>query len=473
MVTTLKIGFAGTTQSNFDGDKQGTFQKSVNALRLLASQMGFRLYVYGELLINGEDAAKARKAMQTENVDFLLLQTTTFAAGDIITTLAKADMKLGLWALPEMSRKDSIFVNSRNSFCGVNMYASIVANYLKEHQIKTKWFYGYGDDPWFIERLGVTVRALTAIKRMRQAKVALVGGIAPFFNDLYFDERLGEKLLGVEIMRGHEFSEIEARAKGYSAAEIAGSAEELGTGYCACDASPQNLEIHARYYKAYTDFCAEYGYSALAVGCWPQMGDQSGGLSCSVVGKLNQNGIPAACEGDLPGAVSMLFQQYVTQSVTTLMDLSDLDEADQSVLMWHCGPSSPCLGCSPALTYSYQPDGKGGVKKLGLIHDMVFKPQHVTFMRFTGEWDRMFLADGDIMDTQKESPSGSRGWVNNLRIARKNVTVRDFVNTILVKGFQHHYPMVAGDYTREMMEAAAWLCLQVMEPVAYEDYLQV
>jgi len=77
------------------------------------------------------------------------------------------------------------------------------------------------------------------------------------------------------------------------------------------------------------------------------------------------------------------------------------------------------------------------------------------------------------MDTQKESPSGSRGWVNNLRIARKDVTVRDFVNTILVKGFQHHYPMVAGDYTREMMEAAAWLCLQVMEPVAYEDYLQV
>ena len=305
--------------------------------------------------------------------------------------------------------------------------------------------------------------------------MALVGGIAPGFNDLYFDERIAEKRLGVEIQRNHEFSEIKQRALSYKEAELEEDARTVCSGYTAAsDASRQSLEVHVRFFKAYKDFCREYGYEALGVSCWPKMQDEMQSLSCSVIGRLNEHGIPAACEGDLPGAISMLFLSYLTQTPATLMDLSGIDEADQSVLMWHCGPSPKCYanGCGVCLTYSHQPTKDGAIKKTGLIHDMVFAPEHATFMRITGEWDTMFLCDGDFDGSGKDSPVGSRGWLANLRLNRESISVRDFLNTLMVRGFQHHYPMMAGDVTSELMEAASWLGLGMLQPVAYQDYLQ-
>jgi len=469
----FKIGLIGVTQANFQGNKHHIFEQSVKSLNQMAEELKYDLYVYPNFVITGEEAVKAKKAVEAEKVDFLLIQSTTFAAGEIIIQLARTDAYLGLWAIPETSFKGSNFVDSTNSFCGVNMYGSIIANYLKEYSIKYKWFYGYADNELFHRRFKISVKALTAIKKLKNSKVALIGGIAPGFNDLYFDERVGQKRLGIEIQRNHEFSEIQQRAHSYSTSEVEAVLGTINCGYACCsDASSEGMEIHARYYKAYLDFSREYGYDALGVSCWPKIQEEC--LACSIIGKLNRNGIPAACEGDLPGAVSMLFQKYIAEQSTTLMDLSGMDEEDQTVLMWHCGPSPEDYADSrgTALTYSYQPTDPENVKKVGLIHDMVFKPQPVTFMRFTGEWDRMFLLDGKVIDRPKDSPNGSRGWIGNLRLNRREISVRNLMNTILVQGFQHHYPMMAGDITEELMEAAAWLDLKMMEEVSYENYLQ-
>lgn len=476
----LKIGFAGSSQTNFGGGAAGGKEKlfcdSADELRLLAKEMDFSLYVYPGTMVTGEDAARAKAVFEKEHVDFLLIQTTTFSAGEVILELAKINAALGIWALPEPSAKGSIFINSINSFCGLNMFGGIIYSYLKDYDIKYKWFYGNPRDELFLKRFRITVRALAAIKQMRRSKVALVGGIAPGFNDLYSDERLAQKRLGVTINRGHEFSEIKQRAAAYSSEELESVQTEALGGYGnTAEASQGNLDIHIRYYKAYSDFCREYGYDAIAVSCWPKMQDELDGLSCSVVGKLNQNGIPAACEGDLPGAVSMLMQKYLAEYPPTLMDLSGLNEEDQTVLLWHCGPAPECYTCEngASLKYSVQPAGTEETKTIGLISDMVFSAQPVTVMRFTGEWDSMFLLDGHVVPEQKDSPEGSRGWVGGLRLNRRSITVRDLINTILVKGFQHHYPLVTGDITEELMEVAAWLGLKPLEAVAYENYLQI
>lgn len=479
MKNKLKIGLVGSVQANFGGAAAGgqnkIFNRGVEGLKQLSGKLGFELYVYPELLVTGDDAIKAKKVLETEGVDFLLHQITTFSAGDVIINLAKINAFLGLWALPEPASKGNIFADSINSFCGINMYSSIIANYLKEYSIKYKWFYGNTEDEMFLNRFSVSVKALTAVKKMRNSKVALIGGIAPYFNDLYFDERLGQKRLGVNIQRNHEFSEIKQRAISYKNTDIEDSMELMTSGYKDISAaSKESLNTHARFYKAYMEFCKEYKYDALGISCWPKMQDELEGLSCSIIGKLNQNGIPAACEGDLPGAVSMLLQKYITEDATTLMDLSGLDENDQTVFMWHCGPSPECYAnCDGAcLSYTYQPTAAGTIRKIGLIADMVFKPQQVTFMRITGEWDKMFLLDGKIIDKAKESVGGSRGWVGDLRLNRRSISVRDLTNTILVQGMQHHYPMMSGDITEELLEVAAWLDIKPVEAVEYRNYLQ-
>jgi L-fucose isomerase-like protein len=369
----------------------------------------------------------------------------------------------------------SIFLNSINSFCGLNMFSSILINYVKD--IKHKWFYGETDDDTFIKRFEVTVKALKAIKNLRASKIALVGGIAPGFNDLYFDERLGQKRFGIKIERGHEFSEISLRAEAYSTTETERFIQDNASDkFFLGEASGKNIETHYRYFNAYKDFADDYGYDALAISCWPQMAGQTEAYSCSIVGKLNQNGIVAACEGDLPGAVSMLLQKYIIDGPTTLMDLSGWDEKDQSILMWHCGPTAECYADKngACLKYCHQPVPDSEDHNVtGMITNMVFKTGPVTFTRITGEWDGLFLLDGKVAEKQKESPEGSRAWIEKLRLNRNEINTRDLMNTILVRGMQHHYAMAAGDITEELLEVAAWLGLMPMEAVAYENYLQV
>ena len=96
----------------------------------------------------------------------------------------------------------------------------------------------------------------------------MVGGIAPEFNELYFDERLGEKRLGVNIQRNHEFSEIKQRALSYKASELE-ETKKLVTCGCCCisDEAKKDIEQYARIYKAHKDFADEYNYEALVISC--------------------------------------------------------------------------------------------------------------------------------------------------------------------------------------------------------------
>jgi len=300
----FKIGLIGLDQICFTGDKRAEYERAKKELSGLQQKLGFTLAAYENTIITRAQAEEAVVFFKNARVDFLLIQNASFAAGETILPLAKMGLPLGLWSIPEPAAKG---VLPLNSFCGVNMYASIVTNYLKEHRIKYKYFHGYASSARFIERLSVTVKALDSIKQLRGAKVALIGGIAPGFNDLYFDERVIEKKLGVNIQRNHEYGEIRDRAVSYSQEEIAPYITECLSGYSStCEGAEHNIITNARFLKAYEDFAAENKYDALAISCWPKIQAEFMTCACHSVAKLNQLGIPAACEADIPGALGML-----------------------------------------------------------------------------------------------------------------------------------------------------------------------
>ena len=475
-MTKLKIGLVGTSQLSFPGDKEARFRRSLEGLRTLSKELDFELYIINETVISEDQAERAVNQCERNDVDFLLVQCTSYSAGALAPIFAKSSMYLGLWAIPEEAHEG---VLPFNSFCSINMFSSIIGHYCKEYKIPFKWFYGNVEDKLFNNRFSVTVKALTALKNLRKSKIALIGGIAPGFNDLYFDERIIEKTFkGLKINRLHEFSEIKDRALSYRSEEIGSIAakmfEEANSIH---PKSKSMIETNARMYKAYKDFIAEYGYDALAVSCWPKFQTDFQFAVCSVVAQLNDDGIAVACEGDLPSAVSMLMMQYLANSPAMLMDLSEFDENDETVLMWHCGPASKSFmnknGYSLGVNYHGLPHINGQEPSCcGIVRDMVFKPGHVTISRITGEGDKLFLAEGDFIDYEKKSFLGSRGWIGNLKLNRETISVLDFVNTILVRRFQHHYPVAAGDFSKEIMEIASWLKMPLISKAKYQDYMQ-
>jgi L-fucose isomerase-like protein len=305
--------------------------------------------------------------------------------------------------------------------------------------------------------------------------------VAPGFDDLYFDERaLLRRFDGLKYRRLHEIREITNQAKAYSDQDIRPELDQMkAQAKGAIPAALDMLATNARVYKAFRDFLDKNDYDALAVSCWPhfQQTFERPFSVCAVVGQLNDDGVATACEGDGLSAVSMLTLQYIARDTAMLMDLSAFDEQDGTVLMWHCGPAASCFAGKGGYTlggnYSGTPHQKGRPPSCcGVARDMVFGPGPVTVARLAGEVDRMFLAEGDFIQGPKKSFHGSRGWMGNLSLNREPIAVRDFVNTVLARKFSHHFPIVKGDWGREVMELRGWLGLAAVERMPYQDFLQ-
>jgi L-fucose isomerase-like protein len=473
---TIKIALLGLSQLSFSGDKVGRFNKCAKDLKNYLRDLNTELYIYAKTVITPEDAYESLKALEYEKPDFLLVQCTSFSQGLLAQIYAKSGYPLGWWGISEKTMDEAIRFNS---FCSINMYQAIVRTYFNEEQIPIKWYFGEVDDIFFKPRLEITIHSLRAIKRLNTAKVALIGGIAPGFNDLFFDER---KLIrcfpGLQYNRLHEFSEIADRAKNYKESEINDIAEAIDSKAkkTVDSAKPYRL-LNARFIKAYREFVKENRYDALAISCWPKFQTEFDYSVCSVVGMLNDDCIPTACEGDVYGAVSMLMLQEIAGQPSMLMDLSDFDVKDETVLMWHCGPAASNYakeGYNLDVNYT----GKLHTKECplnccGVTRDMVFKPGEVTIGRFAGECDQLFVAGGSFIEGNKHSHIGSRGWLGSIELANQPIGALDIINTILAYGFSHHYPIVSGKYQAVLIEIAAWLKMSLIEKCGYEPWLQI
>ena len=112
----LKVGLVGLMQLNFRGDKVRQYRRSTEELEELSHELGFDFYAKKDGVVSTEDAEEAVKEIEDNNVDFLLLQNSSFASGYLIQTLARADAYIGLWAVPEPTKKGPLPLNSFSMF---------------------------------------------------------------------------------------------------------------------------------------------------------------------------------------------------------------------------------------------------------------------------------------------------------------------------------------------------------------------
>jgi len=151
----LKIGLLGLIQLNYRGNKQEVYNRSIEGLEALSKEMDFDFYYRKDFVVTKADAIEAKKEMEREAVDLLLIQSTSFSSGVLIQELAQFSGNIGLWAVPESTKSGPLPLNS---FCNMNLNMSELDRFMFYLNKDAKWFYGYPDDELFRRRFEVTVR---------------------------------------------------------------------------------------------------------------------------------------------------------------------------------------------------------------------------------------------------------------------------------------------------------------------------
>ena len=466
----LKVGLVGMYYPNFAAEEYGVYPQAVAGLEALSAEWGFELVAMQAGIQTVEQAEAAQRELEDAAVDLILVQVSSFALGELLIPFARMSLPLGLWGVPEPSLEG---VLPLNSLTALNMFASILRVHLPDRETPFKWFYGQAEDARFRRRLHLTVRALTALKRLRGTRIALVGEIAPSFYNLAYDAQRFEERLGVTIEQ-IPLREAFQRARSYDAGDVAALAEQLAP---MADPALESKWItsSASIALALRDLSDEAGSEAIALRCWPEFQTEMEGIGpCAAVGWLNETGLPTSCEGDVVGAISMLALRHLSEAATTMMDMVAVKD-DTAIHLWHCGPTAPSLAGPEGARLVHHPtldrDKPADSPRSGAAVDLRLARGPATVMRFSGAADEAFLLSGDVVDGPSAGYAGSRGWIANMRIAAEPASVGDLLETMAYHGLPHHYPLALGDWTAALLELCAWLGIRTLPRIPYRDHL--
>lgn len=466
------IGLAGAVHPNMPGDDRAAYKRTIEEMRVLEEKLSFELIVFEKPIQSEEDGRGARAFLEENKADFSFMFCPSLPSGRAILPLLRINSYLGLWSIPEPTKSG---VLQLNSFCGLNMVGSIVANYYREYDIPFKWFYDYPSTEFFQERFKVTLSAMRAIKLLRNSRIGQVGKLADGFENMYTDERVLEKRFGVYLQTRHTVEDMVARAKSYEQGRVDTELKKIHS-EGACKVSSGEMDKVARLNLAFQDFVKENNYNALAIDCWTKFQEVYNVAVCNVLSRLNNTGIVASCEADIIATTTMLLFRGLNGKTPSLNDLVSLDEEDQSINLWHCGVAAGCWADSDGITWSehfnighydenHQWHGEG------VVADLQFKPGPVTIAAMNDDFDNLFIMTGDVM-ANKEAFYGSSGWVNNLKMNNEEISVKELINTISVNRISHHYTTAFGDLTNELYEFASWTKMNILDKVPYKPYLQ-
>ena len=471
----LRVGYIGTSISSYFAGEYNQRPRAIAGLEKLSEELDFELIAVHDEVMTEEGSSRAAAYLREQQIDFLLLQTAACSMGEQLLPLVKAAPRLGLWATPDPEQDGEIKLHSVVS---MSHFASILKRYLKHENIPFKWFYGHVESEQFRGRFAVTIRALTAVVNIESSRIGWIGNLSPGFNDMIFDERLLRSRLGIAVLP-HELAELVERAKAYDPAPVRATVREIKSAASEITVTEDGaFDRVTRLYLAMRDLASEFDYDALAVQCWPNFQPYYRVAPCMAYSWLgSEDGIAVSCEGDVLGAASMYLLNVLSgvQGSSTLLDMTALDPATNAMLMWHCGVSPRHFANDDGIKWvdHVTLGRKGDDGPYGVAGDQVFAPQETTVSYIGDDGSSLLVIRAQIIEHAKKGFDGTRGWFAEFELNKKPVSLMDLINTLTVRGHEHHFAVGQGDVTDELMEFAAWKGMRLIEHVPEAQYLQL
>lgn len=407
----------------------------------LLRAMGAEVLHPGAPVVEPEQAAAAARQLAQGSAHALIVQFSTFVDGRFIAGIAGAsDLPVLLWGLPEPADHGRLRLNS---LTGLNAAGYVLG------RLGRKYCFVYGPPA---KRAAAEIqswlKAAVLVRDLRSAKIGVVGEPPAGFFASAVDPLELERRLGPAVVR-LDLEALFQKAREVPADSVrAALADEAGRVAGLDRLDPQQVDRSTRFEVVLRDQARSLGLSAVAVRCWPEFIAAYQAAACSTLGHLNDAGVPAACEADVLGAVSMLMQQRLSGQVTFLGDMVHVNEERNSATFWHCGAGAPSLASPKSgATAGVQPN-----RNVGYAFDHRLKAGAVTICRL-GQTDggfRMFLASAQALDDLEHF----RGTSVEVRFQRP---VRELLELIIGGGFEFHFSIVWADVAAELKHVGALL----------------
>ena len=391
-----------------------------------------------------------RSFLDAQTPDAIVFQNVTFANAAFMTEVRRRfDCPILIWTL-----REPVIDGGRlrlNSLTGAYSAANAMANL---GDARFSYVFGAPDEGHTARQVDAFLAAARVKKALRALRIAAVGHTPQGFGfgralDTELSRVFGAELMSVEVR------ELIDRANAATDDESAPYLRRTEQRTRGLDKTPErNRRDHARLYKAYSDFVRENHVGALASRCWPDLFTDYGTPVCAVLSLLGDDGVPAACEADVYGALSMWIGQHLSGSPAFFGDPVSLDEDENTLTFWHCGAAA----CSLARHDTGAEIGVHPNRKIGPAMDFGCAAcDAVTVFRVGRRPDggfRFFVLEGEALDRPKQ-------FTGTSIVVRTDNPCLDIVERSVRAGFEPHFTVLKGRHARALAALADMLGVEL------------
>ena len=390
--------------------------------------------------------------LSDKNPDLVILQNITFAnAAYASEVLRRFQCPIMLWTL-----REPVIDGGRlrsNSLTGAYSAANTIAAFRGAGNFE--FVFGAPEEEDVKKELASVIAAAQVRAALKGLKLSAIGHTPQGFG---FGRALDSELLsrfGVTL-EAIEARELINKAKAYTEEECAEYLEEAKEKVCGLDAMPEkNVKDFARLYKAYKTYVTENKIGAISSRCWPDFFVDFGTPVCMVLSLLNAMNIPASCEADVYGALSMFIGTQFTGQSTFFGDPVAMDEKEGTITYWHCGMAACNLAkCDTGAQVGVHPN-----RKIGPVMDFGCKAsEEATLFRIGRKPDgtfRFFIAEGEVLDKPKQFNGPSI-------VVKTDTPSKDIVTDTIKNGWEPHYVVVYKRIGSELEKLARMLNVEIV-----------
>ena len=401
-----------------------------------------------------EDGLKCAELFRQnrDRIDGIIVSLPNFGFEiGIINAISVADLNVPVLVQACDDENDKVDLDSRrDAFCGKISVCNNLYQYGIPFTDTTLHTYSI-----YSELLAKDINKFAGICRvvngLRHARIGAIGARPAGFQTVRASEKLLQKS-GITVVPV-DLSEILGAARKIedTDAELLKKLEEIKCYAAVPKEYSDKLVLQAKFGVAVERWIEANQIDAVAVQCWDSLEQNYGCAACVTMSMLGEKLLPAACEVDIAGAVSMSALTLAAQGQSALLDWNNNFAEDRNkCVCTHCGnfPKSFVRNDLKLGTLGVLGRTLGKVNTFGAVYGKVTKGDFTFFRISTDDTKgaiKAYLGTGEITD----DPYGMDGCiavtkVNNLQTLMKY---------ICKNGFEHHVAMVRNDVKEILNEA--------------------
>lgn len=401
-----------------------------------------------------EDGLKCAELFRQnrDRIDGIIVSLPNFGFEiGIINAISVADLNVPILVQACDDENDKVDLDSRrDAFCGKISVCNNLYQYGIPFTDTTLHTYSI-----YSELLAKDINKFAGICRvvngLRHARIGAIGARPAGFQTVRASEKQLQKS-GITVVPV-DLSEILGAARKIedTDVELLKKLEEIKCYAVVPKEYSDKLVLQAKFGVAVERWIEANQIDAVAVQCWDSLEQNYGCAACVTMSMLGEKLLPAACEVDIAGAVSMYALTLAAQGQSALLDWNNNFAEDRNkCVCTHCGnfPKSFVRNDLKLGTLGVLGRTLGKVNTFGAVYGKVTKGDFTFFRISTDDTKgtiKAYLGTGEITD----DPYGMDGCiavtkVDNLQILMKH---------ICRNGFEHHVAMVRNDVKDILNEA--------------------